>query len=326
MNHNTNHPVVPVPPIPWMAQRLYALLPARVLCGPDYYALRYRPKEELVGQRYAKLNLVKRLLAIDLDVDLEDAWAIVHDPFLPPWSWCVRNHRNGHLHVAWLVSAPVNGERKRLRAMWDDVYARLCRYVGADPRHNGRGVIPNPLFEGAIDVSTQWGCVEPMRLGDMFEWLPETAALLDTAQGQGLPLTGSGRNVDVFNALRVEAYRTVATARKDGWSKERFAEHVAMAAVGVNAELADPLPERELRSTARSVARYAWQQRATSNGASLSERQAARCVKRHALTRKRNAGRDARIRRLHRSGRSTREIAAATGLSRGGVLWVLGRG
>lgn len=306
----------------WMAQRLYAMLPPLVLCGPVYRDLKPRPKQHLGRYRLAQLNRYGRFLHFDVDCDFPTADAIIHDPALPPFSWAVHSHRNGHLHVAWMIAIPANDRRKDLRAMRQDIYGRLVEAVGGDTRHHGRGVNPNPFFAGRdIGYSTEWGSGEPLRLAEFHEWLPRTARLMDVPAKPGLPLRGEGRNVDLFNSVRKEAYGAARAAVDGGWTRTRFAEHVYRLAQQAASELEEPLPAHEVKATATSIARYAWRHRKrVPETRDLSRRQSDRAKRKHALDRTTTRRRDQRIMAMHRNGVGTPEIARRLGMKRGAVL------
>ena len=315
------------PEIPWMAERLYARLPDVVLAGRDHWCLRHHPKSTLGRHKIAQLNRWGWITTMDFDCDYSGAVKILQVPHVPPFSWIVHNHESGHLHVAWLLEIPLNNRRKNLRAMLADVYARMCAWINADPLHHGRGPVPNPLYVGDRHTSIEWGSAAPMRLADFYEWLPETTARLDEPSRPGLPLSGEGRNVDLFQAARRAAYAAACTAQAEGWSPTGFAEHVLRLTRDVNREFSQPLPDREILATARSVARYAWRHRArlAQTGRTLAQRQAARGRRSGQARRTRTQDRDKRIRQMHRKGAAKAAIARAVGISPRAVAKVLAR-
>ena len=313
---------------PWIGRRLYERLPERVLCGPEHWQLRHRPKAEIGQHRIAQLNTYGWATCMDLDCDDEDATRIVRDPALPPWSWIVHSRRTGHLHAGWLFEVPVNTRRRRPRVLLDEVHTRLRAQVGADPRHHGRGPVPNPLFigDGGSAQATEWGSAAPMRCADFLEWLDATEALLDVPLAEGRPIVGEGRNVELFHALRHEAGEAVRTADRERWSDRRWSAHCLDAARRLNA-FADPLPEREVRATARSIARWMWQHRREPRRPLLpfSEWQRLNGQRSGRARRARTWARDQKILKLRRAGRSIREVARAVGCSVGAVNRVIGR-
>lgn len=306
-----------LPELPcWMARELHRRLPARVLCGPHFAMLRRRPKAELTCHRYAQ--------------------ASIHDPVIPPFSWAVHNRASGHLHVAWLLAVPLNNRRRRQREMLADVQGRLCQRLGADPRHHGRGAIPNPLYRGG-EAHTEWGSAQPMRLGEFYEWLEETVRIMrvDEAMrgmGQavrtgppGRPLTGDeeSRHCALFHAVRFDAYAAARAAGSRGWDERRFAEHVL--GLTRRANVAD-LPTASVEFTARSIARFAWEHRGRSFARlPFPEHQSALGRRSGKLRRARTWERDQRIVALHEEGLSQRRIAQVTGLSKNAVRHVLTR-
>lgn len=311
---------------PWIGQRLLERLPELVLCGPEHWKLRRRPKAEIGQHRIAQLNTYGWVTCMDLDCDDEDATRIVRDPALPPWSWLVHSRRTGHLHAGWLFEVPVNNRRRRPRVLLDEVHTRLRAQVGSDPRHHGRGPVPNPLFigDGGSAQATEWGSAAPMRCADFLEWLDATEALLDVPLAEGLPLTGAGRNVSLFHAVRHEAGEAVRTADRQRWSARRWAAHVEAIAQRHNT---DGLGPRELRATARSIARWTWQHRRDRRGGFLpfDEWQRKNGQRSGRARRARTWARDQEILKLRREGLSVRAVARRLECSVGAVSRVVGR-
>lgn len=95
-----------------------------------------------------------------------------------------------------------------------------------------------------------------------------------------------GRNVQVFNEVRTIAYREVRSFKRNGATIELFCDRLERIAAGVNLEFAAPLPPRELRSTARSIAKWVWSRFSENR---FSEIQSARGEKSGAARREKQA-------------------------------------
>ena len=86
-------------------------------------------------------------------------------------------------------------------------------------------------------------------LGDLASWL-DLSAFND--RRKRLPDYGLGRNCTLFEKLRTWAYRAI----RQGWPEyERWHEAVLTRAQAYN-DFEAPLPDSEVRATAKSVARY----------------------------------------------------------------------
>ena len=315
------------PEAPWMARRLYAMLPQYVPAANVLTAgLQMVPKADLGRYEWAQLNRYGRFLHVDLDMDFEEADSLIRDRSLPEFSWVVHNHRSHHLHVAWLLASPLNDRKRTFRTMRDDLVRRLQATLCADPRHHGRGPNPNPFFAGRnIGISVEWGSSEPVRASEFFEWLPKTVELMDKPQARGSKLTGEGRNVDLFQEVRREAYRAVRHGVQAGWTQAQYAAHVHDLATEGNGRFDTPLPRREVRATARSIARWTWarRRRGLPETRTLAERQADRARARGRKVRERNRKRDGQVRALSGEGMSQKKIVRETGIPRSTVQRIL---
>jgi hypothetical protein len=93
--------------------------------------------------------------------------------------------------------------------------------------------------------------LNPYTLGELASYLDLTPY---KDQRRHLPAIGLGRNCTLFDVTRRWAYRQI---RLDDWNKTGFTEAVANYAWKYNeARFPTPLPWTEVKSTARSVARW----------------------------------------------------------------------
>ena len=98
---------------------------------------------------------------------------------------------------------------------------------------------------------TIWGRQQPYSLDELRQALPENLPLPRKISRR--EAVGFGRNVSLFDSLRAWAYR----ARLEYSRFEAFSEACLCQAQALNV-FAAPLPFSELRSTARSVAKWTW--------------------------------------------------------------------
>ena len=98
---------------------------------------------------------------------------------------------------------------------------------------------------------TIWGRQQPYGLDELRRALPEDLPL--PKRIKAADAVGLGRNVTLFDGLRAWAYR----ARLEYSRFEAFSDACLYQAQGLNV-FAAPLPFSELRSTARSVAKWVW--------------------------------------------------------------------
>src|SRR5262245_63983896 len=69
---------------------------------------------------------------------------------------------------------------------------------------------------------------------------------------------GAGRNVTVFDELRALAYREVLKFKRDGASFEAWFARCQQVAMGINLQFPRALKLSEVRSIAKSVAKWTW--------------------------------------------------------------------
>lgn len=259
-------------------------IPHRPYCtdAPDM-GLLIRPRETALGFSHIQINEPGRLRWLPFDVDLPDAFEAYERADLPAPNVFVSNPENGHAHIAWAVERPVfTGSNARTAPIKyaEAIQRGMGRRMGADPAYSGL-ITKNPLHGR---WRTRWLAPRPYSLDDL-------AGRLTSADMRFKPKTIAemgfiGRNVQVFNEVRAIAYREVRTFKRNGATIELFRERLERIAAGVNLEFASPLTPRELRSTARSIAKWVWPRFSENR---FSEIQSARGVKSGAARREKQA-------------------------------------
>ena len=181
--------------------------------------------------------------AIAVDCDHPDrAAAAIMAGKVPAPNWQVQRESNRHIHAVYTLADPVHKyDHARMGPM--EFLSGICEYyteaMQGDPAYT-QILTHNPLWEGSGEFKTHWGRKEPYKLQEMAEVIPfgwEAPVVHQNAVG---------RNVTLFQALMVWAARA-----------ENRGRDVLTAAYVVNQRLEpEPLPESEVRSTARSVEKY----------------------------------------------------------------------
>ena len=234
-------------------------------------------------------------------------------------NWVTLRERSGGVHVVYTLNAPVHrgaGSRERPLLYLARVSEWYAAELDADAGYGGV-LSHNPVPPPESGLVTTWGREAPYELRELAAVIPKgwrRPHLLRTAIGRNVALfeagmrwAGSPANVDleVLPALRIA-------------NRERFAEHPA-----------GPLPDGEVRSTAKSIERYRVGWIAQGRFYTAEEREAwgrRRGEASGRARRERNAERDAAIIAAANAGASEREIAALHGISRGAVAYTLRRG
>lgn len=210
--------------------------------------LRIRDVKKAIEALYIQANGPTHQWWLIYDVDRSGAALDWNDRGAPPPTMTVQNPSNGHAHLIYGLAVPVrtasDGRPGPLRyaAAIDNA---LRVKLDADPGYTGL-ICKNPLND--FWRVQEW---EPTLydLGTLESWLDLTQY---ADKRKRLPDYGLGRNCNLFERLRKWAYKAI----RQGWPDvERWHEAVLTRARAYN-EFESPLPDSEVRATAKSVAKY----------------------------------------------------------------------
>jgi hypothetical protein len=215
-------------------------------------------EDRIDALRYPYVQLNGRLVRyLVLDVDRRDAPAAWIDAGLPAPTIIVRTPRTNRAHLLYELATPVSvggDARPKPQRFLEDVWDRMEIALGGDANYN-RMLVKNPLHE-TWDIIVHDVAYELCKLADFVRHIklpPRTslpAAVLE------------GRNCTLFYTLRRWAPTSVRT--HDNFNTWLAA--VNKKALEINGEFVLPLTRSEVRSVARSVARYFWDSRDRSRG------------------------------------------------------------
>ena len=186
------------------------------------------------------------------DIDRPGAALDWNDRGAPPPSIVAMNPANGHAHLIYGLETPVRTAPDAKSAPLRYAAAVDCalqRALDADPQYSGL-ICKNPLHPHWR--VTSW---EPRlyTLADLDSWLD-----LHPAQDRRrrLPDYGLGRNCNLFEQLRLWAYRAI----RQGWPDfDQWQAACSDRALMYNAGFTVPLDHQEVRHVARSVAKWTHQ-------------------------------------------------------------------
>lgn len=239
------------------------------LASPDIWETSWRPRRplatddlragcwrmgrpEALAKRYLEHSPTALLSMLVVDVDHTDtlmrALWMPRTHALPSW---ISESPSGRGHVGWVLKTPVvrtDSARTKPMRYAAKVEEGLRRSLDGDIGYAGL-LTKNPIHQ---DWYTTWGT-------DHLYDLSELAKSLGELMPRSLPrktadASGLGRNVALFNRLRMWAYR--ARLRYD--DRVLWEEVTLAYALNVNFEFAAPLPETEVGHTSTSVARWVW--------------------------------------------------------------------
>ena len=230
-------------------------LPHRPYCADDLAdGLRIRSLQTAKTRRYLQINPPTQQHYLVFDVDRQGAAFAWEDCNVAPPNYAAINPKNGHAHLVYKLAEPVaTSENARLEPLrYLAAVERGYRVeLGADSGYSGL-ITRNPY-------KTLTLCLHKHEydLGELCEWLKRD--LGEYAERETV-VAGLGRNVTLFDTVRVWAYRSVrfyrVTARSrlfDVWRNE-----VEDYALGINAQFISPLAYSEVKATAKSIAKYCW--------------------------------------------------------------------
>jgi hypothetical protein len=248
-------------------------LPHRPYCTDDYELGNWpRALESAIRRRYIQPNPPAVRFRLLFDVDRPAGALAWEDADLAPPNWTATNPKNGHAHVCYEIDIPITVDPFVDRAPVRFAAAIECAYresMRADDSYGGH-LCKNPLNQHWI---TQVFRSDGYSLHEMSEYIPD----LSRFKRKKLPEAGLGRNVALFNRLRLWAYKAINLYRAgdfDAW-------HAAVKekAAGYN-DFMSALPLNEVQHTAKSVATWVWRV-APASAVRFSRLQAERGARRH---------------------------------------------
>lgn len=189
-------------------------------------------------------------------------------------NWAATNPANGHAHLCYEIDIPIAVDPFVDRAPVRFAAAIECAYresMRADPGYSGH-LCKNPTHSHWItSVFRQDG----YSLQELSEYIPDLNRFND--KRRKLPEYGLGRNVTLFNRLRLWAYKAINEHR--GGDFDTWHSFVQEKARAYN-DFASPMDWNEIKHTAKSVATWVWK-RAPASALRFSRVQATRGAARH---------------------------------------------
>jgi len=184
--------------------------PRKPYCSDDLeQGLCIRSLASAIKRPYIQANPPHLRVWSIFDVDRPGAAVLWEDQGLPPPSWAAVNRENGHAHLVWGLSVPVLVDSPDLRqapmrylcAVESAFRARLQ----ADQGYSGL-ITKNPVHPL---WKTLRGPQLGYELGDLADWVDLPKHIPKRKPEE----VGLGRNVTVFDWLRLYAYRGRTSSR-----------------------------------------------------------------------------------------------------------------
>lgn len=218
-------------------------------CSDNFGNVVRLPKEIAFKKPYIAPNNSSFINCLLFDIDRHDAGAAWIDNDLAIPNWICQNPENGHAHYGYLLEKPVSRTFKAREApqrYLARIQQAMTVKLGADTGYSHfLTKTPNHSAHRTI-----WGRFKPYSLDELRNALDDDLPLkleLKTAVGEG-------RNVTLFDSLRGWAYRERLKHKNfDSWLTACLKQAQMLNAFSC------PLPYSEIKSTAKSVAKWTWQ-------------------------------------------------------------------
>jgi hypothetical protein len=279
-----------------------ATVPRKPYAGRDKIA-RIHKQSSALALPYLQLNRPGMVTWLVFDVDRPEAAMAWEAASLPPPTFIAGNQENGHAHIGYALAGPVcttsAAKLQPLRYLTavDDAYT-----LALDADRGFAGLLAkNPLHDN-------WKIWEPANCPAYS--LSELAEFVDLKKRQkprpASEVSALGRNCFLFDALGTWARRAVRGFWRPGGA-EVWQDAVRSHAESLNV-FPVPLSASEIKSIARSVARWTWR---NTTPAGFREWQSAQGKKSGEAKRRKSEPQRAEAGRLRAAGKLNPEIALA---------------
>lgn len=266
-------------------------------------------RREAIGDVYKsiQINPKKHYRFLAVDIDRADARELaLGNPNMPTPSFFVFDPQRNTGHAVFAIKNPVPHGDEWIKSKpfryWTYVRSLVIKALKGDPNYTGH-FIKNPYHS---DFVTAWGTKENIFTlselencalaaieaendlhADKSEVVEDSEQVRERRAKQrknsiALADQQEGRNTTIFNTVRFWAYRF----RHRYTSLMEWTDAVLARCKEVNKELArgifqdrGDLPEREIIATARSIARWTWNNKSMSEQGRFTDKQRAKSVK-----------------------------------------------
>ena len=232
-------------------QTLIERMPNKPYCSNDLaQGLAIRPKALALKHKYIQHNPPSQVQALIVDIDHDQSFNAADENNVQLPSLMVLNPENGHGHAVYLLKnmVTVSPDARMKPQQWLAGLERAyTRRLGGDIGYTGL-ISRNPLLHPILDSS---------RIYEMSE-LDAPLDFEDKAPYPQIELEhGTGRNVTMFNTVRVLAYAEVQNCT----SHDQLHAFVLSMCEKTNNRFMLPLPFSEVKATAKSIAKWTWKMR-----------------------------------------------------------------
>jgi len=211
--------------------------------------VRLYQRQTLLTKAIVQSNPYNSVGWIIVDMDSPTANLDWQDINAPPPNIVSINKSNGHAHLFYGLENPVHkNELSSYKALKYCAFINiaLTQYLGGDEGY-AMHLSKNP-------TNGKWLTLYPRQwlytLDELADWLPN----IGNVKKKRLPDVSLGRNVNLFENLRMYAYSERRTAK----DYDVYYNRIYTQAKIYNSSFETPLPYGEIKATSKSVAKWVW--------------------------------------------------------------------
>lgn len=227
------------------------------LCCDDFNDGVYRkPREKATLKKYIGYNNKYFINGFVFDVDHEFgaiAWDMAG---LPKPNAIIQNTINGHAHLLYALKIPVlktNSSKIKPLRLASVVQCGFTERLKADKSYADI-LMKNPL--NIFEWRTTWTDIKAYDLYYLADFVPDVIRKNDSNKRN---IYGLGRNVNLFEDLRVIAYKNILKYQESK-NEHEFYNYLYLTADIINKQSNsnNPLSHNEIRQICQSVCKWTW--------------------------------------------------------------------
>ncbi|AOR64257.1 replication initiation protein [Pectobacterium wasabiae] len=214
-------------------------------------------KDKALLKKYIAFNNKSFINGLVFDVDHKNgaiAWDLAN---LPKPNIIIQNTKNGHAHLLYALKNPVlKADSARMKPL------RLASIVqrGFTERLDADRAYADILIKNPTNINewrTTWTNIPAYNLDYLADFVPDTIITKNTKTS---PVYGLGRNVNLFEDLRVISYKDVLKYKANKKYLD-FYEHMLSRAIMLNnhCNVNDLLSHSEVSQICKSICKWTWQ-------------------------------------------------------------------
>lgn len=242
-----------------------AHIPATTMISEDHGKGQFEAeKKRAVFARELQPNSKLMTWAITIDVDRKMAlYADVDSEHLVPrWNIASVNPKNGHAHLTYILQSPVSHgptSHQKPQALLEKIQRKLTLALGGDVAYS-RKLTYNPIHAHRHTYVNDNPAYQLMDLAEELDDVKLPLRKVEVFQpgNMGNVIVGE-RNVQLFNTLRMWAYKYVGTFSDE--EQHQFEITCNLQAHRFNVSMPVPLDMNEVHQVFKSVFRWVWKRR-----------------------------------------------------------------